>query len=198
MCKIVCTRSFTVLKSEAEIWNFWKQPWNLQGKWWFTTDSQGHIRMSDGDPRTGTFHWTRVTVGNTTCRVNGVLHRHMYSYQVIKFLQKNIRMDLRTDWILNKIKSTDSYKMQQYVRSTELWEMTLKSTLLLLNIDIWVVIDIKMLQYDHFRKSVLYTWLLYQTVFWKTSFRVRTLLFHVQWKKLLFLFLVKGLQWPGG
>ena len=30
-------------------------------------------RTSDGDPRTGTFHPTRVTMGNTTCSVKGVL-----------------------------------------------------------------------------------------------------------------------------
>ena len=38
----------------------------------FATDSQGHTRTSDGDLRTGTFHQTRVTVGDTSCRVKGV------------------------------------------------------------------------------------------------------------------------------
>ena len=34
----------------------------------FTTDSPAPIWMTDGDPRTGTFHQTWVTVGDTACR----------------------------------------------------------------------------------------------------------------------------------
>ena len=62
----------TVPQSEAEIKKFWKQPWDSKGNGQFATDSQGHIRTSDGDPRTGTFHQTRVTAGDTACNVNGV------------------------------------------------------------------------------------------------------------------------------
>ena len=32
--------------------------------------------MSDGDPRTGTFHQTWVTAGDTACSVNGVSESH--------------------------------------------------------------------------------------------------------------------------
>ena len=39
----------------------------------FTTDLRGHMQTSEGDPRTGTFHRTRVTPGDTACNVNGVL-----------------------------------------------------------------------------------------------------------------------------
>ena len=63
----------TVLKSEAEIINFWKQPRYLQGNGHFATDSQGQIQTSEGDPRRGTFHQMQVTMGNTTYSVNGVL-----------------------------------------------------------------------------------------------------------------------------
>ena len=33
----------------------WRQPPELQGNGWFTTDWQIHIQTSDGNPRTGTF-----------------------------------------------------------------------------------------------------------------------------------------------
>ena len=59
-----------VLKSEVEILNFWKQLGDSHGNGCFPTDSQGHIGTSDGDPRTGTFHQMRVTVGDTACNVN--------------------------------------------------------------------------------------------------------------------------------
>ena len=44
----------------------------MQGNGWFATDSQGRIRTSDGDPRTGMFHQMRVTTDDTACNVNGV------------------------------------------------------------------------------------------------------------------------------
>ena len=70
-----------VPKSEVEIWNFWKQPWDSWGNGRFATDSQGRIQTSDGDPRTGIFHQTLVTAGDTTCNVNGVL-RNVYVLEV--------------------------------------------------------------------------------------------------------------------
>ena len=45
----------------------------MQGNGQFATDSQGHLRMSDGDPRTGTFPQMLVTTVDTACSVNGVL-----------------------------------------------------------------------------------------------------------------------------
>ena len=38
----------------------------------FATDSQGHLRKSDGDPRTGRFHQMRFTASDTVYSVNGV------------------------------------------------------------------------------------------------------------------------------
>ena len=60
----------TVRISEAEISNILKLRYDLQGNGRFTTDSQGHIQTSDGDPRT--FHQTGITAGDTTWSVNGV------------------------------------------------------------------------------------------------------------------------------
>ena len=34
---------------------------------------KSYVRTSDGDPRTGTFPQTWVTMGDTTCNVKGVL-----------------------------------------------------------------------------------------------------------------------------
>ena len=45
-----CLRMLTVSKSEAEILNCLKHPLDVQGNGRFTTDSQGRIRTSDGDP----------------------------------------------------------------------------------------------------------------------------------------------------
>ena len=45
---------------------------DVQGNGPFATDSQGCIQMSDGDPRTRTFHQTRLTAGDTACNVNGL------------------------------------------------------------------------------------------------------------------------------
>ena len=61
---------FTVQKSEAEI--LWFKN-SIGSNGWFASDSQGRTRTSDGDPRTGMFHQTRVTVGDTACSVKGVL-----------------------------------------------------------------------------------------------------------------------------
>ena len=45
---------------------------NSQGNGQFATDSQVYKRTLDGDPRTGMFHQTWPTVGNTTCSGKGV------------------------------------------------------------------------------------------------------------------------------
>ena len=45
---------------------------DAQGNGQFTTDSQGCKWTSGGDPRTGKFHQTWVTMGDTTCNVKGV------------------------------------------------------------------------------------------------------------------------------
>ena len=45
-----CLRMLTVPKSEAEILNCLKHPLDVQDNGRFTTDSQGRIRTSDGDP----------------------------------------------------------------------------------------------------------------------------------------------------
>ena len=50
----------TAQKSEVENSNILKLRWDSQGNGRFTTDSQGHIQTSDGDPRTGTFPQMRV------------------------------------------------------------------------------------------------------------------------------------------
>ena len=65
-------RVLAALNSEAEILKIWKQPRDSQGSEQFATDSQGHIWMLDGDPRTEMFHQTRVTAGDTACNVNVV------------------------------------------------------------------------------------------------------------------------------
>ena len=44
-----------------------------QGNGWFATDSQGHIGTLDGNTKTGTFHQTWVTAGDTACSVKEVL-----------------------------------------------------------------------------------------------------------------------------
>ena len=44
----------------------------LAGNGQIATDSQGRIRSSDGNPRTGMLHQTQVTMGDTACNVNGV------------------------------------------------------------------------------------------------------------------------------
>ena len=45
---------------------------DLKGNGRFTTESQGHIQISDDDQRTGTFLQMRVTMGDTACNVDGV------------------------------------------------------------------------------------------------------------------------------
>ena len=62
-----------VSNSETEISNILKVRYDLLGNGQFTTDWQGHLWMSDGDPRTRTFHQMRVTAGDTTCSVTGIL-----------------------------------------------------------------------------------------------------------------------------
>ena len=63
----------TVPKSEAEILNRNKFPQDWQGNGQFAADSQGRLRTSNGDPRTGTFPQTLVTVSDTACCVKGIL-----------------------------------------------------------------------------------------------------------------------------
>ena len=58
----------------GKILNGLKLPYNMQGNGWFATDSQGPIRMSDDDPRSGTFHQMQVTVGDTIYSVKEVLN----------------------------------------------------------------------------------------------------------------------------
>ena len=43
------------MNSEAEILNFWKQPWDSQGSGRFPTVSQGAIGISDGNWKDGHF-----------------------------------------------------------------------------------------------------------------------------------------------
>ena len=68
-----CTKS-SVHTHDTEIrgGNF-KQSKTSVGNGQFATNMQGQIRTSDGDRRTGTFHQTRVTAGDTACSVKGVL-----------------------------------------------------------------------------------------------------------------------------
>ena len=61
-----------VPKSEAEILNSLKLLQDSQGNGQFTTDSQGHLQMSDDDSRTGTFDQTQPTKGDTACSVKGL------------------------------------------------------------------------------------------------------------------------------
>ena len=61
-----------VPNSEAEILNILKNPQDAQGNGRFATDLQVCRQMSDGDPRTGMFHQTWVTTGDTSCSVKGV------------------------------------------------------------------------------------------------------------------------------
>ena len=65
-------RMLTVPRSEAENSNVLKLWWDSQGNGRFATDSQGHLQMSDGDPRTVPFSPNVVTAGDTACSVNGV------------------------------------------------------------------------------------------------------------------------------
>ena len=65
-------RMFIVPKSEAEILNSLKLLQDLQGNGQFTTDSQGHLQMSDSDSRTGTFPQMWPTEGDTACSVKGL------------------------------------------------------------------------------------------------------------------------------
>ena len=72
MRKIICAL-LMLSNSEAEILNGLKLTLDSQGNGQVTTDSQGHIQMSDSDVRTGTCHQTQVIVGDTACSVKGVL-----------------------------------------------------------------------------------------------------------------------------
>ena len=65
-------------KSELEILNSLKLPWDSQGNGRFTTDLQGRLWMSNSDPRTGTFPQMRPTVGDTACNVKGVQGTKIY------------------------------------------------------------------------------------------------------------------------
>ena len=71
----------TVPKSEAETLNILKLWPDSQGNGRFATDSQGHIRMSDGDLRAETFPQTWANTGDTACRVKGV-----YGMSELEFL----------------------------------------------------------------------------------------------------------------
>ena len=78
----------TVLNSEAEMSNFWKQPWDSQGIGCFATDLRK--RMSDDDTRTGMFHQMRVTVGDTACSVNGLQGgKILEKIRIILWIQNN-------------------------------------------------------------------------------------------------------------
>ena len=94
----------TVQDSEAEILNFLNLPWGAQGKGWFATDSQGCIQRSDSDSRTGTFHQTQVTAGDTACNVNGVLQ-----HCVCKTLENKFNNIFNADIL--SIKNVDRYKL---------------------------------------------------------------------------------------
>ena len=67
----------TLLNSEMEILNILKLWEDVEGNGRFATDLQGRKQISGGDPRTGTFHYLWVTMGDTACSVNGVLLTHM-------------------------------------------------------------------------------------------------------------------------
>ena len=67
--------------------NILKLPLDMQGNGQLATYSQGRKRTSDGDPRTGTFHQTQVTTGNTTCSVKGV-----YKEFVAIWMEQLLRM----------------------------------------------------------------------------------------------------------
>ena len=63
--KLICTSA----KSSAHIL---KLQQDTQDNGLFATDSQGFIRRSGGDPRTGAFPQMWVTMGDTACSVKGV------------------------------------------------------------------------------------------------------------------------------
>ena len=65
-------KSLAHAHKEIRSGNSLKLPWDLQGNGQFTTESQGPLQMSDGDPRTGMFPEMRVTAGDTTCSMKGV------------------------------------------------------------------------------------------------------------------------------
>ena len=44
----------------------------------FATDSQGHKQTLGHDPRTGTFHQTRPTMGDISCSVKGVFGKFFH------------------------------------------------------------------------------------------------------------------------
>ena len=69
----------TVPKSESEILNSLKLLQDLQGNRQFATDLKGHLRMSDSDPRKGTFPKKRPTTGDTASRVKGVLQSKLFN-----------------------------------------------------------------------------------------------------------------------
>ena len=62
----------TVPKSEVEILNSLKILWDSQCNGRLTTDSQGCLRTSDGDPRTGTFPQMQPSAGDSVCNAKGV------------------------------------------------------------------------------------------------------------------------------
>ena len=55
-----------------------KLPWDMQGLERWATDLQVCKWMSGGDPRTATFHQTRLNAGDTACSVKGVLPMYMF------------------------------------------------------------------------------------------------------------------------
>ena len=69
-----CLYMLMVPKSDVEILNSLKLALDSEGNGRFTTDgSQVCKWMSDGDPRTVTFHKTGPTAGNAACSVKRVL-----------------------------------------------------------------------------------------------------------------------------
>ena len=62
------------VKSEAEILNILKLPWDT-----WATD----LLVCKRTPRTGTFHQTWVTEGDTACCVKGVLHNFTSAMEVV-------------------------------------------------------------------------------------------------------------------
>ena len=77
-----------VLKSEAEILNSLKLSKDSQGNGQFATDSQGLKRMSDGNPRTGTFH--QITVGDTACNVKICINISSRNLPYVKMIIVNL------------------------------------------------------------------------------------------------------------
>ena len=68
MREIVCARS-RYRNQRQKFETFENNCDTLKVIYSFTTDWQGRKRMSNGDSRTGMFHQTRVSAGDTACSV---------------------------------------------------------------------------------------------------------------------------------